>query len=352
MTDYTNLRKIVTGDIIVKCRYGADIRRIPINQTPTYDELCIMMNRVFKGKIKPSDDIVLKYTDDEGDLINLSDDADITHAISISNLLKVTVYDKSTIDQQDEAPLGIEDSLKEVQKTLNKILKHFNDSKETQQDVQQTLEKTPSSVNREETKKSRSLTAAELASFDTSVSKNAEKTTENSSVKDLATLSPEPSVNSTPSQAASKQKELLHGQPQIVSQAQMTQPLPQQLSQPFAHNVQQASQSQQFRQAQPLQQNYQQQQPASQQSSSTAQNQYLQSQQQPPSHPHFRPQAPLVHYTGSMPPPQQRLPYLNPPNNNRPPLPKVTHPSQQNATNSIAGNPQLPPQPYRSGATW
>jgi hypothetical protein len=57
MTDYANLRKIVTGDIIVKCnlrrvsavmfklimllkigRFGNDIRRIPINQVPTYDE--------------------------------------------------------------------------------------------------------------------------------------------------------------------------------------------------------------------------------------------------------------------------------------------------------------------------
>lgn len=57
MTDYANLRKIVTGDVIVKCtveqrsnmiellvnaltigRFGNEIRRIPINGVPTYDE--------------------------------------------------------------------------------------------------------------------------------------------------------------------------------------------------------------------------------------------------------------------------------------------------------------------------
>ncbi|KAI8639659.1 hypothetical protein BD408DRAFT_261326 [Parasitella parasitica] len=71
MTDYTNLRKIVTGDIIVKCRFGNDIRRIPINGVPTYDELCVMMYRVFKQDIKSSEDITLKYQDEEGDMISL-----------------------------------------------------------------------------------------------------------------------------------------------------------------------------------------------------------------------------------------------------------------------------------------
>ncbi|KAH8556356.1 hypothetical protein BGW37DRAFT_9260 [Umbelopsis sp. PMI_123] len=93
-TNYADLRKIMTGEIIVKCKCGDEIRRIPINQTPTYDELCVMMHRLFMHKISNIENIILRYTDDEGDLIVLSDDMDIVHAISQRNVLKVTVFDK------------------------------------------------------------------------------------------------------------------------------------------------------------------------------------------------------------------------------------------------------------------
>ncbi|KAI8338482.1 PB1 domain-containing protein [Chlamydoabsidia padenii] len=93
--DYSNMRKLVTGDIVIKCRYGKDIRRLTINQAPTYDELCLMMTRIFK--LPSSEDITLKYTDNENDLISLLDDNDITHAVSQSSLLKVTVIDNVCI---------------------------------------------------------------------------------------------------------------------------------------------------------------------------------------------------------------------------------------------------------------
>jgi protein TFG len=42
-----------------------DIRRIPIhNEDITYDELVLMMQRVFRGKLSTSDDIALKYKDE------------------------------------------------------------------------------------------------------------------------------------------------------------------------------------------------------------------------------------------------------------------------------------------------
>ncbi|KAI8065466.1 PB1 domain-containing protein [Gongronella butleri] len=91
--DYSNVRKLVSGDVTVKCRHGNDIRRIVISQAPTFDELCLMMTRVFK--LAPTDDLTLKYTDSENDLISLLDDNDITHAISLSNLLKITVTTKN-----------------------------------------------------------------------------------------------------------------------------------------------------------------------------------------------------------------------------------------------------------------
>lgn len=44
---------------------GDDVRRIPIhNEAITYDELVLMMQRVFRGKLTSSDDITIKYKDE------------------------------------------------------------------------------------------------------------------------------------------------------------------------------------------------------------------------------------------------------------------------------------------------
>ena len=42
-----------------------DIRRVPIhNEDITYDELVLMMQRVFRGKLTTTDDVLLKYKDE------------------------------------------------------------------------------------------------------------------------------------------------------------------------------------------------------------------------------------------------------------------------------------------------
>lgn len=58
----------LTGKLIIKARLGDDYRRVPIhNEDITYDELLLMLQRVFKGKLHNSDDVTLKYCD-EGEL--------------------------------------------------------------------------------------------------------------------------------------------------------------------------------------------------------------------------------------------------------------------------------------------
>ena len=43
----------LSGKLIVKVRLGDDVRRIPIhNEDITYDELIIMLERVFKGRFE------------------------------------------------------------------------------------------------------------------------------------------------------------------------------------------------------------------------------------------------------------------------------------------------------------
>ena len=55
----------LSGKLIVKVQLGDDIRRIPIhNEDITYDEFLLMMQRLFQGKIKSTDDVLIKYKDD------------------------------------------------------------------------------------------------------------------------------------------------------------------------------------------------------------------------------------------------------------------------------------------------
>ncbi|SAM00023.1 hypothetical protein [Absidia glauca] len=88
--DYSNMRKLVTGDVVIKCRYGKDIRRLTINQAPTYDDLL--------------------------------DDNDISHAVSQSSLLKVTIFDKTTGPFDTLVPGGLPDELKSQLVTLRDSL--------------------------------------------------------------------------------------------------------------------------------------------------------------------------------------------------------------------------------------
>lgn len=55
----------LSGKLIIKVQLGEDIRRIPIhNEDITYDELVLMMQRVFQGKLNSNDDVAIKYKDE------------------------------------------------------------------------------------------------------------------------------------------------------------------------------------------------------------------------------------------------------------------------------------------------
>lgn len=55
----------LSGKLIIKAQLGDDIRRIPIhNEDITYDELLLMMQRVFRGQLQSSDEVAIKYKDE------------------------------------------------------------------------------------------------------------------------------------------------------------------------------------------------------------------------------------------------------------------------------------------------
>lgn len=54
-----------SGKLMIKAQLGDDIRMLPLfNEDITYDELILMMQRVFKGKLSNMDDVTLKYKDE------------------------------------------------------------------------------------------------------------------------------------------------------------------------------------------------------------------------------------------------------------------------------------------------
>ncbi len=54
-----------SGKLIIKARLGDDVRKVPIyNEDITYDELVIMLQRVFRGTLRHTDEVTLKYADE------------------------------------------------------------------------------------------------------------------------------------------------------------------------------------------------------------------------------------------------------------------------------------------------
>jgi len=112
----------LTGKLIIKAQLGSDIRKIPIhNEEITYDELLLMMQRLFSGKIKSSDDVLMKYKDEDGDLITLYDSSDLMFAKSLSRYLKLTL----TVNGKPQ-PLQ-DDQIKEIKSELTVCRDRINE---------------------------------------------------------------------------------------------------------------------------------------------------------------------------------------------------------------------------------
>ncbi|XP_048769232.2 protein TFG-like [Ostrea edulis] len=108
----------LSGKLIIKVQLGDDIRRIPIhNEDITYDELVLMMQRVFRGKLNNDDDILIKYKDEDQDLVTIFDDSDLSFAIQCSRILKITLF----VNGQNNTPTGNGQQLTTLRKELRQI---------------------------------------------------------------------------------------------------------------------------------------------------------------------------------------------------------------------------------------
>ncbi|XP_050293621.1 protein TFG-like isoform X2 [Anthonomus grandis grandis] len=122
----------LSGKLIIKVQFGDDIRRFPIhNDAITYDELVLMMQRVFRGKLTANDDITLKYKDEDGDYVTITDCTDLSFAIQCSRILSLQVLLNSEVKNKTDVISSTEVSnLKNqictIRDQVTKLLDYFD----------------------------------------------------------------------------------------------------------------------------------------------------------------------------------------------------------------------------------
>ncbi|XGW19165.1 hypothetical protein V3C99_003190 [Haemonchus contortus] len=111
---------------ILKARFGSDVRKTPLHHGNdlTLNDLTLMLQRIFK--IGSAEAIVLKYKDNDGDLITLADDSDLLLALQSEQTLSIEVF----IDNKAIAELAdIQQQISQIQadvQRLSKTLSSFN----------------------------------------------------------------------------------------------------------------------------------------------------------------------------------------------------------------------------------
>jgi hypothetical protein len=95
-------------------------------------ELVLMMERIFAGKISNSDELTIKYLDDDGDKITLLNDSDLTVALHFHKILRlfVLVNGNEQINNNSTENLNKEGSLIDA-KTFRNELQQIRNSVQT-----------------------------------------------------------------------------------------------------------------------------------------------------------------------------------------------------------------------------
>ncbi|KAH9381003.1 hypothetical protein HPB48_008217 [Haemaphysalis longicornis] len=117
----------LSGKLIIKAQLGDDIRRIPIhNEDITYDELILMMQRVFRGQLSSSDEVTVKYKDEDGDMITIFDSSDLSFAIQCSRILKLTIFvNHQPVPLEPDEIKHLRKELQQIRNVVNRLLDTF-----------------------------------------------------------------------------------------------------------------------------------------------------------------------------------------------------------------------------------
>ena len=82
----------LSAKLVFKVQLGNEIKKTLIhNEDVDFNEMLLMVQRIFSDKIKPNEELSIKYVDEEEDLITISNDADVKLALQSGNPIKLVV---------------------------------------------------------------------------------------------------------------------------------------------------------------------------------------------------------------------------------------------------------------------
>ncbi|KAJ1658092.1 hypothetical protein IWQ61_002604 [Dispira simplex] len=83
------------GIVEVKCKCRGEIRRFTLPTTPSYQSLCERLHQEFRAKLSSEvTSLIVRYVDEEGDLVTLATETDLQRALGLAPYLKVEIYDQ------------------------------------------------------------------------------------------------------------------------------------------------------------------------------------------------------------------------------------------------------------------
>lgn len=66
--------------ITLKIKFGSDLRRLTLEHTPSFNAFCQLLRNIFVSEISNTDSLIVKYLDDEDDMITISTDFEVEEA--------------------------------------------------------------------------------------------------------------------------------------------------------------------------------------------------------------------------------------------------------------------------------
>jgi len=73
--------------VLLKIKLGEDIRRVTLNDRPAFESLVVLLNNLFPGE---KGGLLIKYVDDEGDLVSITHDSELIEAWSFASEVSST----------------------------------------------------------------------------------------------------------------------------------------------------------------------------------------------------------------------------------------------------------------------
>ena len=167
----------LAGNLIIKAKFNNNFKKTTINNDElTYDELILMLQRLFNGRFDAKDDVKLKYRDEDGDLVDIDNDSDLKSAIQSDRYLKLVI---SLGDEECDDLSLLDDRISLTKKEFRKLtdtMERILDSLKTNEPVkpENSTNSSFEPLNDAHVNTLNNLTLSDSKEFDPLVNKNDE----------------------------------------------------------------------------------------------------------------------------------------------------------------------------------